>query len=148
MDPYKKKLTNPIKFLKKVPVTAKVIAVLSGTIEKREMEVIYPETRALRYGDIFELCCTDEDISPGSKINKVSYLGFLEVTQGGILKVGDEVIILNKGEFLGTIGGFNESHAPNHINVILSSGKILITDFKGLKLKENLQFFSPITDMG
>ena len=97
---------------------AKFVGVLEGTIENRDLELIYPASRCVRRGEIFELICTDDEHPrPGGRVDRATYLGFCEVEQGGVLRVGDRAVL--KGHDLGKIAGFDETHAPNHENVIL-----------------------------
>ena len=54
---------------------------------------------------------------PGDKVQRIAYLAFFEVSRGGCLIVG-ETLWLGK-RAIGTIVGFDETHEPNHINIIV-----------------------------
>jgi hypothetical protein len=125
-------LSNPDNLWKEARrsrVAGRIVAVLAGRMEDRELSLIGPMSRALLKDDIHELIVTDErDAAPGSKVNKIAYLCFFEVSRGGILLVGDRVRIGQKE--VGEVIGFDETHMPNHSNIILRarvrrSGKAL-----------------------
>ncbi len=142
VDPYKAKMAHKVAFTKKKVVKADTVAVLRGSIEKREIELIHPASRAVRKGEIFELMYTlEKDAKPGGKVDSVTYLGFVEVEEAGVLRVGDIVKIDNVDA--GKIVGFDETHFPNHLNVLLR----LATDIekRGIELKLNskLEFILP-----
>jgi hypothetical protein len=44
-------------------------------------------------------------------------LGFAEISTGGIIVVGDIMRLGSKK--IGIVCGFDETHAPNHINVVI-----------------------------
>ena len=69
-------------------------------------------------GSIHELIATDEvDRKPGDTAQRIAYLAFFEVTRGGCVIVGDT--LLWNGKAVGTVIGFDETHEPNHINIII-----------------------------
>lgn len=118
VDPYKSSMASKIKFVKKRTVQARVVTVLEGTIENRGIELIKPASRCVRKNEIFEFMTTNDDVKPGETVNNVSYLGFAEIEIGGVLRVGD--IIEVNGKKYGKIVGFDETHFPNHQNVVLA----------------------------
>ena len=59
----------------------------------------------------------EEDAAPGGGADSVSAIAFFEVDQGGLAVVGDEVSL--GGAVLGTLAGFDVTHMPNHINVVV-----------------------------
>jgi len=127
-DPYKTKKAHYVVYTNKKVVRARVLAVLKGSIEGRGIELIYPASRAVRKGEIFEMICTpDQDAGPGKRIDSVTYLGFLEVEESGVLLVED--IVKVSGKPIGIIIGFDETHYPNHQNVVLKP-------FKGVDIKK------------
>jgi hypothetical protein len=65
---------------------------------------------------------TDEkEAKPGAVVNRVSYIAFIEIHRGGVMVVGDEVYW--KNNFLGIVAGFDDTHMPNHQNIVLYSPK-------------------------
>ncbi len=118
-DPYARNMfgnTNP--YYAKRQVKGQLAVVLDGTYEDRGLALIKPPSRALKAGEIHELIITDEEAKPGSVVNGIAYLGFFEVLQGGVIVTGDEVRIGN--QLLGKIAGYDETHMPNHLNIIMT----------------------------
>ncbi len=100
------------------PVTGQVVTVLDSTHEKRGLKLIPTYSRALRKNSIHELIATDEtDKIPGDTANRIAYLAFFEVTRGGCLIVGETLFAGSRR--VGTILGFDETHEPNHLNIIV-----------------------------
>jgi len=104
------------------PVKARVVAVLRLELDDRKLQLIVQKSRALREGDIVEMAVTDEPgAAPGAEVNSVGYLGFVEITQGGVVLTGEEVSVTADGNrgVIGNVVGFDETHIPNHMNVIV-----------------------------
>ena len=79
----------------------------------------------MRQGEIFELICTAEpSAKPGGRVDEATYLGFCEVRQAGVIRVGDVVELA--GQALGRVAGFDETHAPNHQNIVVGVGPEMI----------------------
>jgi hypothetical protein len=97
---------------------ARFVAVLKSTREDRGLELILPPTRAIRKNEIHEFILTDEDdAAPGKVVNRVAYVAFAEFTKGGMLVEGDKVVV--HGQTIGEIAGFDETHMPNHQNIVM-----------------------------
>jgi len=94
-----------------------VVAVLRGTLENRNLELIPQPSRGLKHGEVHEIIVTDENVSPGSRVGRIAYLAFLEFVNGVVLLSGDEVLI--EGKLLGRLAGFDISHLPNHMNIVI-----------------------------
>ena len=121
-DPYKSGLAGAVRFTKKRIVKAGVVVVLEGTIKNRGLTLINPRSRCLREKEIFEfMVAEDRDVGPGKKADTVRYLGFAEVLVAGSIRVGDRVIC--DGDLLGHVAGFDETHMPNHQNIVLSGAE-------------------------
>ena len=100
------------------PVTGAVVTVLDSSHEARGLKLIPTYSRALLKNSIHELIATDEtDKKPGDAANRISYLAFFEVTRGGCIIVGETLFV--DGKVVGEIIGFDETHEPNHINIII-----------------------------
>lgn len=94
----------------------------------RGLELIKPMSRCVRQHDVHELILTDEKCGPGSKVNQIAYLGFVNLTVSGVVIEGDEVYVDDR--LMGHVAGFDETHMPNHQNIIiytdfLNTGKAL-----------------------
>lgn len=118
IDPYEKKLIQKDFYYSKSEIKGKFVVVLDGKLENRELKVIKQMSRAFPVNSIIELIGTDEEnIQAGSIVNKIAYIGFVELLSGGVLLIGDK-IICNEKE-IGVIVGFDDTHMPNHQNVIV-----------------------------
>lgn len=131
-DPYTQRLTNRTFFAGKTPMRGKVVVVLRGTLENRGLSLIAPISRAFPAGSIIELIGTDEqEAGPGVSVQRIAYIAFVELHDGGVLLAGDRVLI-NDTE-VGTIVGFDDTHMPNHQNTILRVEKRIPGDALGLR---------------
>ena len=63
----------------------------------------------------------DKYAAPGEVANDVTYVGFFEVEEGGVIVIGDSVYIGVK--LIGEVVGFDDTHMPNHQNIVLYSSK-------------------------
>ena len=100
------------------PVQGGVVTVLDSTHEARGLKLIPTYSRALPKNSIHELIATDEtDKRPGDTANRIAYLAFFEVARGGCVIVGETLVV--DGKPVGQIIGFDETHEPNHINIII-----------------------------
>ena len=117
-DPYKRKLVNHDFYHSKVDITAKFVVVLDGQLDNRGLNLIQPISRAFPQHTIIELIGTDEqDVKPGSIVNNICYIGFVELLNSGVILTGDK-IFWNDTE-IGTIAGYDDTHMPNHQNTIV-----------------------------
>ena len=122
MDPYSAGLVTKSPYGSKKIIQSSVVAVLQLKMENRALNLIHPQSRALKKYEIHEFMVTDEKGAlPGKIVNRVSYIAFIEIFQGGVMVVGDEVY-WNK-TLLGVVAGFDDTHMPNHQNIVLYSPK-------------------------
>lgn len=118
VDPYKAGLAKGRPDCRKRNVIAELVVVLGTKRENRDLQLIAPCTRALVVNEIHELIITDEQgARPANKVDSIAYLGFAEIKQGGVIMVGDKVKVGNR--IIGTIAGFDETHMPNHQNIVI-----------------------------
>ncbi|MFC1798261.1 DUF6917 domain-containing protein [Thermodesulfobacteriota bacterium] len=111
---------NDMDKTKRRPVKGHIISVCSRRSEKRGLRLIPHETRALCKHEIHELVTTDEiNAGPNKTVNKVAIVCFFEITQGSTSVVGSPVFINNKK--IGEIAGFDDTHFPNHYNIVVIS---------------------------
>jgi hypothetical protein len=121
MDPYENLLEdNPYKSGYKRPVTGELVVALDVSYDNRGLQLIAPLSRAVPTGDIHELILTDEsDPRKDETVDSGAVIGFIEIQQGGVVAVGDGFILGDRR--FGTVVGFDESHAPNHQNIVIST---------------------------
>lgn len=123
-DPYASNLIRTDFFHAKRPMEGAVAVVLDGYLENRDLSLIQPISRAYPKGAIIELIATEEaGAVPGGSVKAIAYLGFVELLTSGVIVVGDEVTVA--GESVGRIAGYDDTHMPNHQNVIVAVEKRL-----------------------
>jgi hypothetical protein len=116
--PYDPNLITPSVYGDRRPVIGEVVALLHVTFEERGLKLIQSKSRALVKDEIHELMITDEEgAAPGGGADRVSAIAFFEVREGGLIVVGDR-LTLNDG-FLGVVAGYDMTHMPNHMNVLV-----------------------------
>ena len=116
-DPYAAGLVEPKAFPRKRDVVGQLVVISRNRIEGRKLDLIEPRTRCINRFEVHELIVTDELARPGGEVQDVAYWGFFETEQGGVLQVGDLVEV--GGCALARVAGFDLSHAPNHLNIVL-----------------------------
>ncbi len=122
VDPHKQNRVTRDHYYQKTAVGTRLFALLDWAVEDRDMTLIPHLSRAVRRGDILELATTDEvDLLPGQTVQRVAYIGFVEVVDTGLILNGDQVKIGK--ETVGTVIGFDETHMPNHLNLVLQVEK-------------------------
>ncbi|MEA1964289.1 MAG: hypothetical protein U9O41_04080 [Candidatus Aerophobetes bacterium] len=120
MDPYEKGLLKRVPCSKKTNILSTLVAIMDTEVERRGLRLIPSYTRVLLANEIHELIITDEkEAGPGKEVNSIGYLGFIELKKGGVIAVGDRVSL--EGKVIGEIAGFDETHMPNHQNIIIKS---------------------------
>lgn len=142
-DPYAagKFTANP--YAAKRDVTGTLAVVLDGKMEDRGLELIKPISRCLRKYDVHELILTDEpEARPGSTVNRIAYLGFVELEQGGVIVSGDKLLL--NGEIIGTLAGFDETHMPNHLNIVIKTDRLATGVEREANLGLSVRFTSKI----
>jgi hypothetical protein len=114
------------------------VAILDLILDARGMQLIDPKSRALSKFSICEIAITDEVATkPGHIINHVGYLGFFEVTMGGVAIVGDNFLI--NETLVGRLIGFDVAHAPNHLNVVIKVDEMTTGEKMQLKIGDQVK---------
>jgi hypothetical protein len=123
IDPYTSGKFKADPYAAKTPVSGSLAVVLRTRMEDRGLALIKQPSRCVRRYDIHELILTDEaDAKPGAAVNRIAYLGFLEIEQGGVIVSGDGVWL--DGRHIGTLAGFDETHMPNHLNIVIRAAAL------------------------
>lgn len=122
-DPYAAGKFSANPYAAKRPVNGSLAVILRSRMEDRGLALIKPISRCIRRGDVHELILTDEaEAKPGAAVNRIAYLGFVEIEEGGVIVSGDDVIL--GGSKVGTLVGFDETHMPNHLNIVIRAGAL------------------------
>lgn len=139
-EPYSAGLLKFDPYAKKQPVIGKVVAVLRGRLDNRNLVLIEPRSRALKVGEIHELILTDEkEAAPGKTVDHIAYLAFVEIVQAGVIVTNDRVK-LSDGRQIGKLVGFDETHMPNHENIVIYSEQLVSGEELGLEIGEMIIF--------
>ncbi|MBF9069802.1 carboxymuconolactone decarboxylase family protein [Streptacidiphilus fuscans] len=99
-------------------VHGRLVKVLLHRRDDRGMALEPHAARCVRAGEVHELVTTDhDDTTPGARIDRVGFLGFVELGNAGVIDRGDTVRI--GGRTVGTVLGFDACHFPNHYNILI-----------------------------
>ncbi|MDY0382550.1 MAG: hypothetical protein RBS20_02300 [Atribacterota bacterium] len=135
MDPYARALFKENPFSLKRSIECSAVAVLQARLDNRSLRLIPQISRVLKKNDIHELIFTDEKESrPETIVNRIAYIAFIEILKGGVMVVGDKVYWNNN--LLGIVAGFDDTHMPNHQNIILYSPKISTGKELGIQVED------------
>ena len=99
-------------------VYGEVVTVLDLELETRGLRLIPTYSRVVIAHSIHELVVTDQiSKKPGETVDRVAFLAFFEVLRSGCIIIGET---LKAGEnAIGTILGFDDTHQPNHMNIVI-----------------------------
>ncbi|MDT0461877.1 DUF6917 domain-containing protein [Streptomyces gibsoniae] len=97
-----------------------LVKVLIHRRNDRGMRLEEFASRCVREGEVHELVTTDRcETAPGTRVDRVGFLGFAEIGCAGVLDRGDQVWIGDR--LVGTLLGFDSCHFPNHYNILISA---------------------------
>lgn len=123
----------------KRPVGGSVVKVLVHRRDDRGMSLEPFASRCVRRGEVHELVTTDHaETSAGARVDRVGFLGFVEIEDAGVLDRGDEVWI--GGELVGRVLGFDACHHPNHYNILINAAEVRTGADLGLKPEVGVLF--------
>jgi hypothetical protein len=118
-----------------------VVKVLVHRRDDRGMSLEPFASRCVQAGEVHELVTTDHrETLAGSRIDRVAFLGFAEITRAGVVDRGDRVWVGDR--LVGTVLGFDGCHFPNHYNVLIATSETLTGSDLGL-LPETAVRFEP-----
>lgn len=92
----------------------------------------------IRRYESHELLLADEDARPGGRVNSIAYLGFAEFAEGGVIGAGDAFYL--DGRRIGILAGFDETHAPNHLNIVIRAANLVDGVEQGVALGMAVRF--------
>jgi len=133
LEPYASGMIKKSPYAKKKIVKGNIVVILDFATKERGLNLIKPQSRAVKKNEIHEIMTTAEKgAAPGEVVNDVAYVGFFEVEESGVIVTGDSVY--SGAKLIGEVVGFDDTHMPNHQNIVLYSSK----DKTGTELKINL----------
>jgi len=118
-DPYSDKNINVDDVYKKRrEVKGELIALMDLKLQNRNLKLIEPSSRAIKKTDIHELVITSENpFENEMTVDKVVCIGFIEIHKGGVIIRNDNIKINDNK--IGKLLGFDTTHAPNHLNLVV-----------------------------
>jgi hypothetical protein len=138
-EPHGTGILDKYPYAAKSDVVGKIVCVLDARSEERGMQLMVHPSRAVRSSEIHELAVTDDtDAGPESTVDRVAYVAFFSVEEGGIVLVGDKVEI--NGTELGELAGFDDTHFPNHLNLLVRNNDPKTGSELGLRLGDPIVF--------
>ncbi|TKJ29686.1 MAG: hypothetical protein CEE40_07545 [Chloroflexi bacterium B3_Chlor] len=142
-EPHGTGILDKYPYAAKSDVVGKVVCILDARSEERGMDLVVHPSRALRQGEIHELAVTDDpNAEPEQTVDKVAYLAFFSVDQGGLVLVGDKVMV---GQIeVGEVAGFDVTHFPNHMNILARAEGRKTGSELGLCLGDSVTFCSTL----
>ena len=139
MDPYVSGVLKKSPYVNKKVVKGNIVVILGSIIENRELNLIIPHSRVVKKNEVHEIMTTSEkNAAPGEVVNSVAYIGFFEVNEGGVILIGDDVYI--EGKLIGKVVGFNDTHMPNHQNIVLYSSENKTGPELNINLEDKILF--------
>ena len=123
VDPYVSGMFQESPFSAKSDVEGRLVLILQSRMERRGLHLIPQPSRCVCKYQIHEFSFTDEaDAKPGSPVDRIAGIGFAEIEAGGVILAGDEVSY--NGVLIGRVAGFDETHMPNHYNILVRSSAL------------------------
>lgn len=123
----------------KFALPGRIVKTLHHARMDRGMTLIGVESRCVARGELHELVTSDQPgLVPGSRVDRVGFLGFVETVAAGVVERGDLFFV--GGECVGTVVGFDDCHFPNHYNIIISTPQLRTADDLGLRPGADVRF--------
>ena len=127
-------------YLARRAVLGVIVAVMDHERSDRRLCLLDVPSRILKRGEIHEVILTDEEPGEERVVNRAAYVGFVEVTQGGLVIPGDELLIRHNSA--GRLLGFDDTHMPNHLNLVIKAQNIASGAKLGIHLDDPVEFVS------
>jgi hypothetical protein len=119
-------------------IQAQFVAILGHYHVSRGMIASPYQTRCIQKGEIHELVYVYENEKGLIDLNDAWYLGFVEFQAGCVLAKGMKMNIV--GEPSGTLIGFDVTHEPNHLNILIAEKKPQTGTARGLSINDECSF--------
>ncbi|OLR93993.1 Gfo/Idh/MocA family protein [Actinokineospora bangkokensis] len=125
---------------RKADARARMVTLMFHSRDDRGMVLSPWDSRCVPAGHVHELVTTtDRPRAAGDRVDAVGFLGFAAFPEPTVLHRGDEVWT-DGGRRVGVVAGFDECHAPNHLNVLISSDAVLTAGELDLGIGHTLHF--------
>jgi predicted dehydrogenase len=121
----------------KVDVRTTVVRLLFHETVHRGMRLAAAGSACIRAGDVHELVVTRDDVDiAGALVDHVAYIGFVEFAAPAMLTRGDT--FWYGDQCLGTFAGYDESHLPNHLNLVLHGDRLVTAEDLDLRPQDTI----------
>lgn len=126
-------------YFAKQSVTTEIVAVLHAHAVARRLELTLHPSRAVCAGEVHELFATDEEGKGlNATVDRVGYIACVAVKRPGMILVKDSVRL--NGRVVGTVIGFDETHLPNHMNIVMYAPSLQTGRDIGAELGDEVSF--------
>ena len=138
-EPHGTGILDKYPYVAKSDVVGTLVCILDARSKERGMQLMLHPSRAVCRGEIHELAVTDDTrAGPNSLVDRVAYVAFFSVEEGGIVLVGDKVQV--DGAEMGEVVGFDNTHFPNHMNILIRNKDPKTGPELGLRLGDPIIF--------
>ena len=128
-------------------VPGRLVKVLVHRRDDRGMTLEPYASRCVRRGEVHELVTTDHiGAAPGARIDRVGFLGFVEIGAAGVIDRGDRVWA--DGRLVGSVLGFDACHWPNHYNILIAAPRPVTGAQLTLAAEAEIRFEQGRPDLG
>jgi hypothetical protein len=137
-EPFSLEIPDYITQMDFAKIETHFVAILGHQSLDRRMIASPHHTRCIQDGEIHELVYVAESPDGLIDLNDAWYLGFIKFPQGGVLAKGMTIEINGQGK--GKLIGFDETHFPNHLNLLISDQNPQNGQDMSLKLNDSCDF--------
>jgi hypothetical protein len=128
-----------LRMTSKHPVPVEIVKTLFHRRTDRGMSLSPWTSRCIRAGELQEIVTTtDQPSQAGDRVDAVGFLGFVRFDEAAVLERGDQ--LWHAGRLLGIVAGFDECHAPNHYNVLITVPELVTAEDLDLRPGDILRF--------
>jgi hypothetical protein len=133
-------LDNDYPYADKRTVEGHLVCVLGARADHRNLELTVHPSRAVLRHEIHELLMVeDAEAAPRRTVDRVAYAGCIEIARGGMILIHDRLVV--EGRDIGTVVGFDETHLPNHMNIVVrAAGELRNGEELGLRINDSVSF--------
>lgn len=130
----------------KTIIESRLVKKLFHKQDNRGMTLCEFASRCVRAGELHELVTTTQHhLTPGERVDEVGFIGFIEISNAGVLEKGD--LVFAGERYIGRISGFDECHYPNHYNVLIETEQLLTATDLNISVLETFSFIGKPDDL-
>jgi hypothetical protein len=134
----RKMKTSYLEHVTASPVEITFVMVLGHDRADREMEKGSFLTRCVQAGEVHELVAVNAGSLDNGKYHGASYLGFVAFNGPAVIYVGENLFV--GGNRIGVLGGFDYTHFPNHMNILIETEQPTNGQKLGIRIGQSGEF--------